>query len=45
MVKMLYLKSKADKPQLILMDVVMHGQNGFQITHFISRDPDTQVYR
>lgn len=36
------LKVKADKPQLILMDVVMPGQNGFQITRAISRDPDTQ---
>jgi len=36
------IKVKADKPQLILMDVVMPGQNGFQITRAISRDPDTQ---
>jgi twitching motility two-component system response regulator PilH len=36
------LKIKADKPQLILMDVVMPGQNGFQITRAITRDPDTQ---
>jgi twitching motility two-component system response regulator PilH len=36
------LKVKADKPQLILMDVVMPGQNGFQITRAISRDPETQ---
>jgi twitching motility two-component system response regulator PilH len=35
-------KIKADKPQLILMDVVMPGQNGFQITRAISKDPDTQ---
>ncbi|MDP3785671.1 MAG: response regulator [Undibacterium sp.] len=35
-------KIKADKPQLILMDVVMPGQNGFQITRAISRDPETQ---
>ena len=35
-------KIKADKPQLILMDVVMPGQNGFQVTRAISRDPDTQ---
>lgn len=35
-------KAKADKPQLILMDVVMPGQNGFQITRAIARDPDTQ---
>ncbi|EGF30563.1 MAG: twitching motility two-component system response regulator PilH [Burkholderiaceae bacterium] len=36
------LKIKADKPQLILMDVVMPGQNGFQVTRAISRDPETQ---
>jgi twitching motility two-component system response regulator PilH len=36
------LKVKTDKPQLILMDVVMPGQNGFQITRAIARDPDTQ---
>lgn len=28
-----------DKPELILMDVVMPGQNGFQLTRAISRDP------
>ena len=28
-----------EKPQLILMDVVMPGQNGFQLTRAISRDP------
>jgi twitching motility two-component system response regulator PilH len=36
------LKVKADKPQLILMDIVMPGQNGFQVTRAISRDPETQ---
>ena len=36
------LKVKADKPQLILMDVVMPGQNGFQVTRAIARDPETQ---
>jgi twitching motility two-component system response regulator PilH len=35
-------KIKADKPQLILMDIVMPGQNGFQVTRAISKDPDTQ---
>lgn len=34
-------KVKADKPELILMDVVMPGQNGYQVTRAISRDPDT----
>ena len=36
------VKIKADKPQLILMDIVMPGQNGFQVTRAISKDPDTQ---
>ena len=29
----------AEKPDLILMDVVMPGQNGFQLTRQITRDP------
>ncbi len=33
---------KADKPELILMDVVMPGANGFQVTRSIARDPDLQ---
>jgi twitching motility two-component system response regulator PilH len=36
------LKIKADKPQLILMDVVMPGQNGFQLTRALARDPGMQ---
>jgi twitching motility two-component system response regulator PilH len=36
------LKIKADKPHLILMDVVMPGQNGFQVTRSIARDPSTE---
>ena len=28
-----------DKPDLILMDVVMPGANGFQLTRSITRDP------
>lgn len=36
------IKVKADKPQLILMDVVMPGPNGFQVTRAIARDPETQ---
>jgi twitching motility two-component system response regulator PilH len=35
-------KIKGSKPQLILMDVVMPGKNGFQITRAIARDPETQ---
>lgn len=29
-----------EKPQLILMDVVMPGQNGFQLTRAINRTPE-----
>src|SRR5687768_17489251 len=32
-------KLAEDKPDLILMDVVMPGQNGFQLTRSITRDP------
>ncbi len=28
-----------EKPELILMDVVMPGQNGFRLTRAITRDP------
>ncbi|MYM72253.1 MULTISPECIES: response regulator [Duganella] len=34
------VKIKADKPELILMDVVMPGANGFQVTRSIARDPE-----
>ena len=34
--------SKETNPELILMDVVMPGMNGFQATRLISRDPDLQ---
>jgi twitching motility two-component system response regulator PilH len=36
-------KAKQVKPDLILMDVVMPGLNGFQATRAISRDPDTRT--
>jgi len=36
-------KAKALKPDLIVMDVVMPGLNGFQATRAISRDPDTRT--
>lgn len=36
------LKLKAQLPDLILMDVVMPGQNGFQLTRQLSKDPVTQ---
>jgi twitching motility two-component system response regulator PilH len=37
------LKAKSLKPDLILMDVVMPGLNGFQATRAISRDPSTRA--
>jgi twitching motility two-component system response regulator PilH len=33
--------AKQEKPQLILMDVVMPNLNGFQATRTISKDPET----
>lgn len=33
---------KTDPPHLVLMDVVMPGQNGFQATRAIARNPLTQ---
>ena len=35
-------RAKSEMPDLILMDVVMPGLNGFQATRAISRDPDTK---
>lgn len=34
-------RAKQEKPDLILMDVVMPGLNGFQATRSLSKDPDT----
>jgi twitching motility two-component system response regulator PilH len=34
--------ARQNNPDLILMDVVMPGQNGFQTTRQLSRDPATQ---
>lgn len=34
--------AKAAKPDVILMDVVMPGMNGFQATRALTKDPDTQ---
>jgi twitching motility two-component system response regulator PilH len=36
------IKVKSQAPDLILMDVVMPGQNGFQLTRQLSKDPSTQ---
>jgi len=35
-------EAKREKPDLILMDVVMPGLNGFQATRQLSRDPETK---
>lgn len=35
-------KAKAELPEVVLMDVVMPGLNGFQATRQLSRAPETQ---
>ncbi len=35
-------QARQNKPDLIIMDVVMPGMNGFQATRAISRDPETK---
>jgi twitching motility two-component system response regulator PilH len=34
-------KAKKEKPDLILMDIVMPGMSGFEATRTLSKDPDT----
>ena len=36
-------KARQEKPDLILMDVVMPGMNGFQATRRLTRDPETSA--
>lgn len=33
--------TKKEKPDLVLMDVVMPGMNGFQATRALTKDPET----
>lgn len=35
--------AQKDKPDLVLMDVIMPGMNGFQATRSLTRDPATRT--
>ncbi|NIP17983.1 MAG: response regulator [Xanthomonadales bacterium] len=34
--------ARSEQPQIILMDIVMPGMNGYQAKRTLARDPDTQ---
>jgi len=36
-------KIRSERPSLVVMDVVMPGQSGFQVTRALTRDPETQA--
>lgn len=36
-------RARSERPDVILMDIVMPGMNGFQATRKLSRDPDTSA--
>jgi twitching motility two-component system response regulator PilH len=35
------MKAREQKPDVVLMDIVMPGMNGFQATRELSKDPET----
>ena len=36
-------KIRSERPSLVVMDVVMPGASGFQVTRLMARDPETQA--